>query len=123
MEWDSPETERLVRTACYDCHSNETFWPWYSYVAPVSWLVLRDVNRGRDGLNFSEDDPATFNLDDIAWHIDNDMPKRIYLILHPEASYSDEEKAQLVAGLRATFGDIATGSSMEGMGMEDEDGG
>ncbi len=52
--WDSPTTRQLAVRACYDCHSNETIWPWYSNVAPVSWLVQRDVEEGRDEVNFSE---------------------------------------------------------------------
>ena len=51
--WDSPQTEALARRACMDCHSNETTWPWYSYVAPVSWLVYLDTQRGRDEMNLS----------------------------------------------------------------------
>ena len=52
--WDSPQTRDLASRACFDCHSNETTWPWYSNVAPVSWLVQRDVDEGREKLNFSE---------------------------------------------------------------------
>jgi hypothetical protein len=103
--WDSTETERLVRTACYDCHSNETVYPWYARVAPVSWLIARDVNQGRWAMNFSEDPLDSFNTGDMEWHIYNDMPPRLYLPLHPEARYNDEQKAQLVAGLKATFGE------------------
>jgi hypothetical protein len=119
INWDSPETERLTRTACFDCHSNETVWPWYSYIAPASWLVLRDVNQGRAALNFSEEGPEDFDMDDFEWHIYNDMPKWIYLVMHPEAEYPDEVKAQLIAGLRATFGLSSDGESdMEGMEMD-----
>lgn len=50
-DWDSPGTASLFHRACYDCHSNRTTWPWYSNVAPVSWLVQRDVNGGRRHLN------------------------------------------------------------------------
>ncbi len=53
-KWDSPQTQALVERSCYDCHSNETKWPWYSNVAPVSWLVARHVEEGRAELNFSE---------------------------------------------------------------------
>jgi hypothetical protein len=53
VSWDSQTTADLVQRACMDCHSNETIWPWYSYVAPVSWLVYYDVERGRSQLNFS----------------------------------------------------------------------
>lgn len=52
--WDSPQTKTLAVRACYDCHSNETVWPWYSSIAPASWLIYRDVNNGRRELNFSE---------------------------------------------------------------------
>jgi hypothetical protein len=122
VEWDSPQTEQLVRAACYDCHSNETVWPWYSYIAPVSWLVLRDVNQGRAGLNFSEDNPADVDVDDLEHHISTDMPKRFYLLIHPEARYTDEQKAALIAGLWATFGDASDTGSMDGMDMGDTDG-
>src|ERR1700674_2739250 len=51
--WDSPQTRALAQRACFDCHSNETIWPWYSRVAPVSWLLASDVIQGRSRLNFS----------------------------------------------------------------------
>lgn len=44
----------LLRRSCFDCHSNETAWPWYGKVAPFSWAFIHDVNKGRDKLNFSE---------------------------------------------------------------------
>lgn len=53
-EWDSPQTQTLVERACYDCHSNQTKWPWYSNVAPVSWVLAHNVQEGREKLNFSE---------------------------------------------------------------------
>ena len=53
-QWDSPQTRALTKRACFDCHSNETVWPWYSNVAPVSWLIYRDVSKGREHFNFSE---------------------------------------------------------------------
>ena len=52
--WDSPQTRELAMAACGDCHSNETTWPAYSKIAPISWLVARDVEEGRSKLNFSE---------------------------------------------------------------------
>ena len=48
------DVDDVLRRACYDCHSNETYWPWYSYVAPVSFLVTQDVELGRDEMNFSD---------------------------------------------------------------------
>ncbi|HZY42825.1 MAG TPA: heme-binding domain-containing protein [Anaerolineae bacterium] len=52
--WDNPQTRALAQRACFDCHSNETVWPWYSRIAPPSWLITFDVFRGRRNLNFSE---------------------------------------------------------------------
>ncbi len=54
LKWDSTQTEDLARRACMDCHSNETVWPWFSYVAPISWLIYYDVQTGRGVMNFSE---------------------------------------------------------------------
>lgn len=53
-QWDSATTRNLAVAACYDCHSNEVVWPWYTNIAPVSWLATHDVNEGRSKLNFSE---------------------------------------------------------------------
>lgn len=53
-KWDSPQSRQLAQQACFDCHSNQTVWPWYSYAAPVSWLIERDVEQGRRRLNFAE---------------------------------------------------------------------
>src|SRR5512134_2904759 len=53
-QWDSPHTREWFARACADCHSNETVWPWYSNIAPISWLVQRDVDEGRRALNYSE---------------------------------------------------------------------
>src|SRR5450759_4293447 len=49
----SPEVRTILHRACYDCHSNETVWPWYSRIAPLSWLIAHDVHEGRDNLNLS----------------------------------------------------------------------
>mgnify|MGYP001580179689 FL=1 len=51
-KWDSEQTRALTKRACFDCHSNETVWPWYSNVAPASWLIIFDTQRGRNELNF-----------------------------------------------------------------------
>jgi len=103
IEWDSPETEALVRRACFDCHSNETVWPWYTYVAPMAFLVANHVEEGRDHLNFSTD--TRFEARDMRQEIERgNMPLPQYLPLHPEAQLTDAEKQQLIAGLQATFG-------------------
>ncbi len=55
FEVEAPaDVHAILERACYDCHSNRTRWPWYSSVAPVSWLVARDVRRGRKELNFTD---------------------------------------------------------------------
>ena len=101
--WGDPEAEVLARGACYDCHSNETEWPVYSYVAPMSWLVRGDVEAGRDALNLSElDRGGGDDLDKAADTIeDGEMPPSNYKRMHPEARLSDEEEARLMAAFEA----------------------
>jgi hypothetical protein len=74
-EWNSSETRELIRRACFDCHSNETVWPWYSNVAPVSWLIQRDVNGGRSHLNFTEWNVSQRHAKDVAEQVkEGEMP-------------------------------------------------
>ena len=77
--WSSPSSEELARTACYDCHSNETDWPLHSYVAPFSWLVRRDVEAGRHELNFSDWEHDDGEADDAAEAIaEGSMPPPVH---------------------------------------------
>jgi cytochrome c551/c552 len=100
--WVNPETRLLAKRACFDCHSNETTWPWYSNVAPVSWLVQKDVEEARSFLNFSEWQGA--EADEIGEVIYNGiMPPPQYMPMHPEAKLSDAEKKTLVEGLTQTI--------------------
>jgi cytochrome c551/c552 len=98
-----PEVAALLRRACYDCHSNETVWPWYSRVAPVAWLVSHDVSEGREELNFSAwgDYPAkrrAKKLKESREEVeDGEMPPWYYLLMHPEARLDDAERARLLA--------------------------
>ena len=103
--WDSARTRQFAADACFDCHSNLTNWRWYSNVAPMSWLVQRDVDGGRAALNFSEwDKPQDAGIDDITEAIrGGSMPPWFYLPLHPNAKLSQAEKDALIAGLNATF--------------------
>ena len=102
--WDSPETRELAVRACFDCHSNETSWAWYSNIAPISWLGQRDVNEGRAELNWSEWGPESEGDESAETVLEGSMPPRKYTLLHPEARLTDQEIASLAAGLEATFG-------------------
>jgi len=176
IKWDSAQTETLARQACMDCHSYETKWPWYSYVAPVSWLVYYDVQRGRSQLNFSTVGKGSSqgggnfigqNSNDLAYQLgqilsggqgdrggfpggegggfppngqfrtppagaqpgqgrgffgggggitnrlnevfqNNQMPPANYLLLHPSALLTSDQRQQLLKGLLATFGSSNT---------------
>lgn len=104
-EWDSPRTRELAERACFDCHSNETEWPWYSHIAPNSWMVQRDVDRGRDELNYSEFGDASDEASESAETVlDGEMPPWYYELAHQEARLSDSERDELVQGLIRTFG-------------------
>jgi len=103
--WDSSATKALAQRACFDCHSNETAWPWYSNVAPVSWLLQRHVTEGRERLNFSTWGTGHQEVEHAARLIQQgEMPPWDYLLLHPAARLGDAEKAQLISGLQATLG-------------------
>jgi mono/diheme cytochrome c family protein len=104
--WDSARTRELAAVACFDCHSNETRWPWYSNVAPLSWSIQSEVDGGRDELNYSEFDPAEDHFAESAKSVrDGEMPPGKYLLLHPDARLSSAEEQELIGGLVATFGD------------------
>lgn len=93
-----PAVKPLLKRACYNCHSNETVWPWYSSVAPVSWLVASDVKEAREHLNFSDWD--TFSSEvrghkrmDMAEEIEEgSMPPWYYSIMHRDSRLTAEER-------------------------------
>lgn len=104
--WDAPRTRELFFRACKDCHSNETVWPWYAGVAPISWLVQFDVNEGREHFNVSEWGRPKNHGDEAARMVrDGEMPPWFYRPAHPEARLTEIERDELLAGLVATFGD------------------
>ena len=92
----------ILKTSCYDCHSNETSFPWYSHVAPVSWLINRDVIKGREELNFSEWESQSKmdkakNIDKIIDEVEGGkMPMRIYILMHSEAKLNEDARQQFV---------------------------
>ncbi|MCB2204786.1 heme-binding domain-containing protein [bacterium] len=94
----STEVQTILRKACYDCHSNETNWPWYSYINPIAWQVSHDVVEGRKHLNFSEWSSYEARKQ---YHVkgeivdvlkEDEMPLQIYLIMHGEAELTQHEK-------------------------------
>jgi mono/diheme cytochrome c family protein len=103
--WDAPRTRQLFMQACGDCHSNLTRWPWYTNVAPVSWLTQRDVDSGRAAFDISNwDRPQDVSAGDMAETIrGGSMPPWFYTPLHPAANLSSAEKQALISGLARTF--------------------
>jgi hypothetical protein len=91
--------------SCFDCHSNETKWRWYSNIAPVSWLVQRDVDGGRSQFDFSEwNKPQDVSEGDIADAIrGGSMPPWYYTVMHSNAKLSQAEKDAFIRGLQKTF--------------------
>ncbi len=100
------KTANLIRNSCYDCHSNETNYPWYTKIQPFGWLMQNHIENGRKELNFSTF--ATYDtkrqlhkLEEAIEMIENDeMPLDSYLLGHPEAKLSAEEKKQLISYLQ-----------------------
>ena len=100
--WPSEESERIARSSCYGCHSNETDWPLYSYVAPMSWLVRSDVEAGRDELNFSDWPEYAEEADDaIEVVLEGSMPPDRYTMVHRGARLTEAEVDELVRALGA----------------------
>ena len=98
-----PEVRAVLRRACYDCHSNETVWPWYSRIAPVSWQIARDVREGRKEINYSTwsryDAKRQAKLlkesgEEVA---ENEMPPWYYTPMHPDAKLGEQDRAALRA--------------------------
>jgi len=103
--WDTSETRALAQRACFDCHSNLTEWPWYSRVAPSSWLVQSDVDTGRGVFNFSEwDRSQDVDAEEMAEAIrGGSMPPWFYAIAHADSRLDGTEKDALIRGLGATL--------------------
>ncbi|MGC9941745.1 MAG: heme-binding domain-containing protein [Verrucomicrobiota bacterium] len=102
----APVASALV-AACYDCHSYQTKWPWYSHIAPVSWLVANDVNEGRKNLNLSDwpaDDAkrAARRLENMSDNIDSgNMPPKKYTAIHADARLTPTQRKAMTDWLDA----------------------
>jgi len=106
--------KNILRESCYDCHSNETIWYWYTEFAPISWLIARDVNEGRSYLNFSTWDKysTTEKKELLAESIETiqegEMPMKIYALMHPEAEINKDELNVLITWINKEYGKIET---------------
>ncbi len=100
--WNSPTTRNLAVLACFDCHSNETKWYWYSNIAPFSWLIQRDIDEGRRRLNFS-DWTRTYRVGEISETVlRGGMPPIQYIIIHPASNLPQQDRQTLADGLQQT---------------------
>jgi hypothetical protein len=115
LAWPDSETRAIAQRACYDCHSNETVWYWYTNIAPVSWLVQRDVEEGRSKLNFSEWGRGEQEVGEIGEIIQSgEMPPLQYTLIHGNARLSTNDKALLLNGLSAAGVAITETEEKEG---------
>ena len=95
-----PDVQAMLRAACYDCHSDETRWPWYSHIAPISWQIASDVNDGREHVNLSDwpTDPlrAAKKMEDMSDEIGyGDMPLKKYTLIHADARLTDSQRKEM----------------------------
>lgn len=101
------EIAQIFRSSCYDCHSNETIWPWYSNIAPVSWMLKQHVEEGREKVNFSywsemEKNEKLFAIEEIIEEIElGEMPLPAYLLAHSNAKLTEEQQQLLIDWLRS----------------------
>ncbi len=103
--WNVPATRALAKRACFDCHSNETEWPAYASIAPVSWLVQHDVDAGRAVLNFSEWTRPQKEAKEAAAEVrEGEMPPTAYTLIHAHARLSAADLDRLAQGLTQTLG-------------------
>ncbi len=111
-EQPSDEVKTILKKACYDCHSNQSVYPWYSYVAPFSWLVAKDVREGREELNFSDWSDQSKRrkikiMNEMAEEIEaGKMPLDVYTIIHRDAILTDKEIEEITAWTKSVSDEI-----------------
>jgi hypothetical protein len=101
--WDSPKTREFAERACFDCHSNQVKYPWYSKIAPISWMIRSHIKEGKKELNFSEWKGNKKSAEVIKSIMKREMPLWEYKLLHPEARLTKTEQEGFVAGLKMTI--------------------
>lgn len=121
------EVVPLLKTSCYNCHSNSTSYPWYAHFAPASWLIAYDVKKGREELNFSNWQDYDYQrmvskLDDIATEVgEGHMPKSIYTLMHPSAKLSEEQRTLIVAWTETAMDELVEEEEEEGDEEDDNE--
>ena len=102
--WNNPQTRQMAKEYCFQCHSNETEWPWYSNVAPASWLLAFDVLNGRSQFNFSDWKNNPIGVGELAEVIQSgEMPPIQYTLFHPSSVLNSQQKQDFIQGLQATL--------------------
>lgn len=118
--FSDPKARQIVAASCADCHSNLTRWPWYTNVAPASWLVQHDVEEGRSKMNLSEWDKPQPALDEVIRQVKpgGEMPPWKYTVMpnHADARLSDADRAILVRAFRELYASEPPGAIKRGGG-------
>lgn len=103
-QWRSPQARALVKEHCFQCHSNETEWTWYSNIAPGSWLIAYDVIDGRKKFNFSDWQKKPGELDEMIENINSAaMPPIQYWLFHPSSRMNAQQKQELISALESSI--------------------
>ncbi len=111
------EVTYILKTSCYDCHSMQTNYPWYTHLAPASWLLIKDVNNGREDLNFTEWNSLSKrkqlrSLNDIAEVVESkEMPMPIYTVIHRDAILDEVEISMVVNWAKSTADEMLEGNA------------
>ena len=102
--WSSPQARAVVKQHCFQCHSNETNWYWYTNIAPGSWLIANDVIDGRNAFNFSDWKNNPGELDEMVGTVqEGEMPPIQYWIFHPQERMNDQQKQEVINALQSSI--------------------
>ncbi len=113
------DVHKILKRSCFDCHSDHTTWPWYTNIAPASWLVAKDVRNGRTKMNFSQwgripDAKREARLESICEEItEGEMPLKEYLYLHGDAKLTPQDKDIICNWVKAELKKIEDDAEME----------
>lgn len=107
-KWTSPQARALVKEHCFQCHSNETHWTWYSNIAPASWLIAFDAIECRQYFNFSDWNNRPGELEEMVGAIQEcEMPPIQYWLFHHSSKMNIQQKQQLISALESSLNNQA----------------